>query len=48
MIRIVAEVTSALALGGFVIYINWRRRRRSWLSSYRDESMRRHIDQHYS
>lgn len=46
--RIFAEIAGALGVGGIAFYIWLRMRRRSWAVSNRDESMRRHINQHYS
>lgn len=46
--RSTVEAIAALGLSGLVIYACIRLRRRSWPVSRRDESMRRHINQHYS
>lgn len=48
MTRTTVEVMAAVGLTGLVVYAWLRLRRRSWSVSRRDESMRRHISQHYS
>jgi hypothetical protein len=48
MMRIGADVAAAIGLSGLAIYAWLRIRRRSWSVSSRDETMRRHINQHYS
>jgi hypothetical protein len=48
IMRTSAEVAAVVGLTGLVIYAWLRLRRRSWPVSRQDESMRRHIDQHYS
>lgn len=48
MLRTTVEVVAAFGLSGLVVYACIRLRRRSWSVSRRDESMRRHINQHYS
>jgi hypothetical protein len=48
MMWIGAEVAAGIGLSGLLIYAWLRVRRRSWSVSSRDESMRRHINQHYS
>lgn len=42
------EIGAAAVLGGLIICGWWELRRRSWSVSRHDETMRRHVNQHYS